>query len=47
MSEQLSSERPPRHRGRTAAVIPAPLAGGLVGAFATKSFSQGFGPLGT
>jgi Spy/CpxP family protein refolding chaperone len=45
MSEQLSSERPTRHRGRAAAVIlGVALAGGLVGAFATTSFSQGFGP---
>ena len=45
MSEQLSSERPPRRRGRAAAVIlGVALAGGLVGAFATTSFSQGFGP---
>lgn len=45
MSEQLNSERPARHRGRAAAVILiVALAGGLVGAFATTSFSQGFGP---
>jgi periplasmic protein CpxP/Spy len=45
MNEQSSSERPARHRGRTAAVILiVALAGGLVGAFATTSFSQGFGP---
>jgi protein CpxP len=45
MTEQVSSERPARHRGRAAAVILiVALAGGLVGAFATRSFSQGFGP---
>jgi Spy/CpxP family protein refolding chaperone len=45
MSEQLSSERPARHRGRaTAVILGVALAGGLVGAFATTSFSQGFGP---
>jgi protein CpxP len=46
MSEQSSSDRPitRRSRGRAAAVIlVVALAGGLVGAFATKSFSQGFG----
>jgi protein CpxP len=47
MSEQLSPERPPvrRSRGRAAAIIlGVALAGGLVGAFATKAFSQAFGP---
>jgi Spy/CpxP family protein refolding chaperone len=44
MTEQLSPERPARHRGRTAAaLLGVALAGGLVGA-ATTSFSQGFGP---
>jgi periplasmic protein CpxP/Spy len=45
MNDQLSSERPPRPRGRAvAAVLLVALAGGLVGAFASQSFSQGFGP---
>ena len=46
MSEQLSTDRPaPRRRGRAVALLlGVALAGGLVGAFATKSFSQGFGP---
>jgi protein CpxP len=47
MSEQLSPERPRarRGRGRAAAIIlGVALAGGLVGAFATKAFSQAFGP---
>lgn len=46
MSEQLSTDRPaPRRRGRALALLlGVALAGGLVGAFATKSFSQGFGP---
>jgi Spy/CpxP family protein refolding chaperone len=44
-SEQLSSERRPRRRGRAiAGVLIVALAGGLVGAFAGQSFSQGFGP---
>ncbi len=45
MTEQLTPERPARHRGRAAAVIlGVALAGGILGAFATTSFSQGFGP---
>ena len=45
MSDQLSSERPARRRGRTiAGILIVALAGGLVGAFASQSFSQGFGP---
>jgi Spy/CpxP family protein refolding chaperone len=45
MNDQLNPQRPARRRGRTAAVIlGVALAGGLVGAFATTSFSQGFGP---
>ena len=45
MSDQLSSGRPPARRGRTiAGVLIVALAGGLVGAFASQSFSQGFGP---
>jgi protein CpxP len=45
MTDQLTPARPPRHRGRAAAVIlGVALAGGLLGAFATTSFSQGFGP---
>ena len=44
MTDQLNP-RPARRRGRAAAVIVGvALAGGLVGAFATTSFSQGFGP---
>jgi periplasmic protein CpxP/Spy len=44
MSEQVSSERPVR-RGRAAVVmLVVALAGGLVGAFATQSLGQGFGP---
>jgi Spy/CpxP family protein refolding chaperone len=44
MTDQLTPQRPPRRRGRTAALIlGVALAGGLVGA-ATTSFSQGFGP---
>jgi Spy/CpxP family protein refolding chaperone len=46
MTDQLTPQPPVRrHRGRTAAVIlGVALAGGIVGAFATTSFSQGFGP---
>jgi len=45
MSEQLSPERRPARRGRAiAGVLMVALAGGLVGAFAGQSFSQGFGP---
>ena len=45
MTEQLTPARPVRHRGRAAAVIlGVALAGGIIGAFATTSFSQGFGP---
>jgi periplasmic protein CpxP/Spy len=45
MTDQLTPPRPARHRGRAAAVIlGVALAGGIVGAFATTSFSQGFGP---
>ena len=45
MANELNSQPPARHRGRTAAVILGiALAGGLLGAFATTSFSQGFGP---
>jgi Spy/CpxP family protein refolding chaperone len=44
MTDQLVPQRP-RHRGRAAAVIVGvALAGGILGAFATTSFSQGFGP---
>jgi periplasmic protein CpxP/Spy len=44
MTDQLNPQRP-RHRGRAAAVIVGvALAGGIIGAFATTSFSQGFGP---
>jgi Spy/CpxP family protein refolding chaperone len=43
MTDQLNPQRP-RHRGRAAAVIlGVALAGGILGAFATTSFSQGFG----
>ncbi|HEY2134748.1 MAG TPA: Spy/CpxP family protein refolding chaperone [Xanthobacteraceae bacterium] len=47
MSEQPNTDRPTprRGRGRVAFVIlSVALAGGLFGALATKSFSQGFGP---
>jgi Spy/CpxP family protein refolding chaperone len=45
MSDQLSSQRPPTRRGRAiAGILIVALAGGLVGAFASQSFSQGFGP---
>ena len=45
MTDQLNQHPPRRHRGRAAAVIlGVALAGGIVGAFATTSFSQGFGP---
>lgn len=46
MTDQLIPQPPVRrHRGRTAAVIVGvALAGGILGAFATTSFSQGFGP---
>lgn len=47
MTEQLDSDHPPtrRSRGRAAAAVTiVALVGGLVGAFATNSFSQGFGP---
>ena len=47
MSEQISQDRPaaPRRRGRAvAAILGVALAGGLVGAFATQSLGQGFGP---
>jgi len=46
MREQLITDRPaPRRRGRAVAgILIVALAGGLVGAFATKSFSQGMGP---
>jgi len=44
MSEQMSPA-PRRRRGRTiAGVLIVALAGGLVGAFATQSLGQGFGP---
>ena len=47
MSEQPNSSPPSRCRGRGRAavfILVVALAGGLVGAFVTKSFSQGFGP---
>jgi Spy/CpxP family protein refolding chaperone len=45
MSELPSPERPSRRRGRAVAgILVVALAGGLIGAFATTSFSQGFGP---
>jgi Spy/CpxP family protein refolding chaperone len=45
MTDQFNPPRPARRRGRAAAVIlGVAVAGGLVGAFATTSFSQGFGP---
>jgi len=45
MSEQESFERPPGRRRRAAALLLiVALAGGVIGAFATRSFSQGFGP---
>jgi len=47
MSEQISTDRPVarRGRGRAAAVmLVVALAGGLVGAFATQSLGQGYGP---
>lgn len=45
MTNQLTPRRAPRHRGRVAAVIlGVALAGGLLGAFATTSLGQGFGP---
>jgi len=45
MTDQPNPRPPTRHRGRAAAVIlGVALAGGLIGAFATSSFSQGFGP---
>jgi len=46
MTDQLIPQPPVRrHRGRAAAVIVGvALAGGILGAFATSSFSQGFGP---
>ena len=46
MTDQLIPRQPPRrHRGRAAAVLlGVALAGGIIGAFATTSFSQGFGP---
>jgi protein CpxP len=47
MSEQNSADRPVarRARGRAAAVmLVVALAGGLVGAFATQSLGQGYGP---
>jgi Spy/CpxP family protein refolding chaperone len=45
MTDQLTPQRPARRRGRAAVVIlGVALAGGLIGAFATTSFSQGFGP---
>ena len=46
-SEQPNANRPARCRGRGRAavvVLIVALAGGLVGALVTKSFSQGFGP---
>ena len=45
MTDQLNPQPPARHRGRAAVLIlGVALAGGLLGAFATTSFSQGFGP---
>jgi len=47
MSEQISADRPVarRGRGRAAAVmLVVALAGGLVGAFASQSLGQGYGP---
>jgi periplasmic protein CpxP/Spy len=45
MTDQLNPQPPARHRGRAAAVIlGVALAGGLIGAFATTSLGQGFGP---
>src|SRR5262249_50403257 len=45
LTDQPNPQPPARRRGRAAAVIlGVALAGGLVGAFATSSFSQGFGP---
>jgi Spy/CpxP family protein refolding chaperone len=46
MTDQLTPQPPVRrHRGRKAALIlGVALAGGILGAFATTSFSQGFGP---
>jgi Spy/CpxP family protein refolding chaperone len=45
MNDQPGSERPVRRRGRAAAgVLIVALAGGLVGAFVSQAFSQGFGP---
>jgi periplasmic protein CpxP/Spy len=46
-SAQPNSDRPARCRGRGRAafvILIVALAGGLFGAFVTKSFSQGFGP---
>ena len=45
MTDQLNPQPPARHRGRAAVLIlGVALAGGLLGAIATTSFSQGFGP---
>ena len=45
MTDQLTPARPPRHRGRAFAVIlGVALAVGVLGAFATASLGQGFGP---
>src|SRR5262249_36552973 len=45
MTDQLTPQRPVRRRGRAVAgILIVALAGALVGAFATTSFSQGFGP---
>jgi Spy/CpxP family protein refolding chaperone len=46
-SQQPNPDRPARCRGRGRAafvILIVALAGGLFGAFVTKSFSQGFGP---
>jgi len=45
MTDQLTPQHPVRRRGRAiAGILIVALAGALVGAFATNSFSQGFGP---
>jgi len=45
MTDHVPPQPPVRRRGRAAAgILIVALAGALVGAFATTSFSQGFGP---